>query len=708
MREKAEGCLEGLSDMRKYPLEKIRNIGIAAHIDAGKTTLTERILYYTGRVYRPGEVDEGSATMDWMDQERERGITITSAATSCEWRDHMVHIIDTPGHVDFTIEVERSLRVLDGVVVVFCCVGGVEPQSETVWRQADRYHVPRIAFINKMDRVGADFDRVLDMMRDDLGANAVPIEMPMGSGRDFTGVVDLVEMKAYVYDEESLGMKFEVTEIPEEWADEARLRHDRMIEILTECDDVLLARYVDGKTMTEEALRKALRRATLAAKVTPVLCGAALRNKGVQKVLDAIVDYLPSPVDVPPVEGLNPKTGKPEKRRASDDEPFSALAFKIMSDPFVGRLTYLRVYSGKIASGAGAYNAARNTRERVAKLLLMHANKREELDTAFAGDIVAAVGLKKTFTGDTLCDPKYPVVFETMTFPEPVITVAIEPKSRADQDKLASALDRLADEDPTFRVRIDEETGQTVISGMGELHLDILVDRMIREFGVKAKVGKPQVSYRETITRAARGEGRFVKQAAAGKGQFARVVVELEPLPRGTGFEFENRVSREAIPENIILSIRDSAHDSLESGILAGYRVLDVKVKLVDGEYHEQDSTDVAFKIAAAIAVRDAVLHARPVLLEPIMSVEVVVPEDYVGDVVGDLGSRRGRVGGSFPRADGHVVKATVPLSEMFGYATALRSATQGRALFTMQFSRYDEVPKQIADKMTARIEGMA
>ena len=691
--------------MRNYPLEKTRNIGIAAHIDAGKTTLTERILYYTGRVYRPGEVDEGSATMDWMDQEKERGITITSAATSCQWRDHMIHIIDTPGHVDFTIEVERSLRVLDGVVVVFCGVGCVEPQSETVWRQADRYGVPRIAFINKMDRVGADFDRAVEMMRDELHTVPVPIEMPMGSGRDFGGVIDLVEMKAYIYDDESLGMKYEVAPIPDRFADEARLRRERMIETVIDYDDALLSSYLEGAEITEDALRKGLRKAALTAKATPVLCGAALRNKGVQKVLDAIVDFLPSPVDMPPVEGVNPKTGTTEKRRPSDDEPFAALAFKIMSDPFVGRLTYLRIYSGKIAAGGGTYNASRNTRERIAKILLMHANKREELDAAFAGDIVAAVGLKKTFTGDTLSDSKYPIVFEKMTFPEPVITVAIEPRSRADQEKLESALDRLADEDPTFKVRVDEETGQTVISGMGELHLEILVDRMVREFGVKAKVGKPQVSYREAITQASQGEGRFAKQAA-GKGA-VQVVVELEPMARGAGFRFENRVGAEVIPTDLVPAIEESVRDSLESGLLAGYKVVDVKAALVGGSYHEQDSNDVAFKIAAAIATRDAVLHARPVLLEPIMSVEVVVPEDYVGDVVGDLNARRGRLAGSFPRADGHVVKATVPLSEMFGYATALRSATQGRALFTMQFSHYDEVPRQIADKMTARIEGM-
>jgi elongation factor G len=707
MKVVAEERIGRTAQMRKYALESTRNIGIAAHIDAGKTTLTERVLYYTGRVYRPGEVDDGSATMDWMDQERERGITITSAATSCEWRDCVIHIIDTPGHVDFTIEVERSLRVLDGVVVVFCGVGGVEPQSETVWRQADRYRVPRVAFVNKMDRVGADFDRVVDSMERDLGTVAIPVVMPMGSGKDFVGVVDVIEMKAYVFDDESLGMKYEVTEVPAAWADEARLRRERLVETVIDYDDALLAKYLDGKDITEEALRRGLRKATLSAKVTPVLCGTALRNKGVQKVLDAIVDYLPSPVDIPPMEGVNPKSGKKEKRRASDDEPFSALAFKIMSDPFVGRLTYLRVYSGRIATGGGTYNATRNTRERISKLLLMNANKREELEWAFAGDIVAAVGLKKTFTGDTLCDSKYPIAFEAMEFPEPVITVAIEPKSRADQEKLEGALERLSDEDPTFKVRVDDETGQTVISGMGELHLEILVDRMIREFGFKAKVGKPQVSYRESITQAARGEGRFAKQAA-GKGQFAEVAVEIEPNPRGGGFQFENQASPEAIPPALVPSIQESVHDSLESGVLAGYRVLDVKARLVGGSYHEQDSSEVAFKIAAAIATREAVVRARPVLLEPVMTVEVVVPEEFVGDVVADLGGRRGRVAGSFMRADGHIVKATVPLSEMFGYATALRSATQGRALFTMQFSHYDEVPKQIADKMTARIEGMA
>jgi elongation factor G len=694
--------------MRRFPLEKTRNIGIAAHIDAGKTTLTERILYYTGRVHRLGEVDDGAATMDWMEIEKERGITITSAATSCEWRDHRVNIIDTPGHVDFTIEVERSLRVLDGVVVVFCGVGGVEPQSETVWRQADRYRVPRIAFVNKMDRVGADFERAVTMMRENLGSNAVPVEMPMGSGRELEGIIDLIEMKAYVYDESTYGMKFDVVDIPEEYVDEALLRKDRLLEVLTDHDDTLMADYLDGGDIDSGRIKAALRKATISAEVTPVLCGAALRNKGVQKVLDAVVDYLPSPAEVPPVVGINPRTEKTEKRRPSDDEPFSALVFKIMSDPFVGKLTYLRVYSGRLTPGMSTYNAGRRHRERIAKILLMHANKREELECAFAGDIVGVVGVKKSYTGDTLSDTKYPITFESMVFPEPVITVAIEPKTRADQDKLTASLTRLAEEDPTFKVRVDDESGQTVISGMGELHLEILVDRMIREFGVKANVGKPQVAYRETITRSATGEGKFAKQApGGGKGQFGHVVVEMEPLARGAGFEFSSEVSEDVIPEKYIPSIEQSIHDSLENGVLAGYRVVDVKARLVGGSYHEQDSTEVAYKIASAIAVRDAVIKAGPILMEPVMNVEVVVPEEFVGDVIADLNTRRGRVGGSLLRADGHVVKATVPLSEMFGYATGLRSATQGRALFTMEFSSYDEVPRGIAEKMSARIEGV-
>jgi elongation factor G len=694
--------------MRRYALEKTRNIGIAAHIDAGKTTLTERILYYTGRVHRMGEVDDGAATMDWMEIERERGITITSAATSCVWRDHRVNIIDTPGHVDFTVEVERSLRVLDGVVVVFCAVGGVEPQSETVWRQADRYQVPRIAFVNKLDRLGADFDRAVDMMRNNLGSNAVPVEMPMGSGKELEGIIDLIEMKAYFYDEDSFGMNFEVADIPEKYADEAVLRRDRLVETLTDYDDKLMSQYLEGQEVDNGRLRRALRKGVLAAEVMPVLCGAALRNKGVQKVLDAVIDYLPSPLDKPPVEGVNPRTGEELKRRPSDDEPLSALVFKIISDPFVGKLSYLRIYSGKMTTGMSTYNAGRRHRERIAKILMMHANKREELECAFAGDIVAVVGLKKSFTGDTLCDNKYPITFESMEFADPVITVAIEPKTRADQDKLSTALNRLAEEDPTFKVRVDEESGQTVISGMGELHLEILVDRMIREFGVRANVGKPQVAYRETITGPARGEGQFAKPAAGtGKGQFGHVILEIEPAERGSGFEFVSEVGADTIPKNMIAAIEQSVHDSLENGVLAGYKVVDVKARLVGGSYHEQDSTEVAYKIAAAMAVRDAIIHAKPILMEPVMNVEVVAPEEYVGDVIGDLNTRRGKVGGSLMRADGHVVKAKVPLSEMFGYATGLRSATQGRALFTMEFSQYEEVPKRLADRMSARINGM-
>jgi len=708
MKVVGETKARGRQDMRRFPLQRTRNIGIAAHIDAGKTTLTERILYYTGRVHRIGEVDDGAATMDWMEIEKERGITITSASTSCAWRDHRINIIDTPGHVDFTIEVERSLRVLDGVVVVFCGVGGVEPQSETVWRQADRYRVPRIAFVNKMDRVGADFDRAVKMMREDLGSNAVPIEMPMGSGKELEGIIDLIEMKAYIYDESTYGMRFDVIDIPGKYQDEAILRRERLIEAITDYDDGLMQKYLDGDDIPTRHLKRALRKATLTAKVVPVLCGAALRNKGVQKVLDAVVDYLPSPIDVPPVEGLNPKTRQVEQRKPCDDEPFSALAFKIMSDPFVGKLTYLRIYSGKLKPGMNAYNAGRRHRERIGKILLMHANKREELECAFAGDIVAIVGLKRTFTGDTLCDTKYPIVFESMTFPEPVISVAIEPKTRSDQEKLTTTLGRLAEEDPTFRVRVDEESGQTIISGMGELHLEVLVDRMIREFGVKANVGKPQVAYRETITQVATGEGRFVKPGTpGGKGQYGHVILKVEPLERGAGFEFASEVAAETIPEAFIPAIEQGVHDSLENGVLAGYRIIDVKATLIGGSYHEQDSNEVAYKIATAMAVRNAIIRAKPIIMEPVMRVEVVVPEEFVGDVIGDLNARRGKVSGSFLRADGHVVRATVPLSEMFGYATGLRSATQGRALFTMEFSHYEEVPKSVAERMSANIEEM-
>ncbi len=708
MRNAVEVCARGTDKMRRFPLQKTRNIGIAAHIDAGKTTLTERILYYTGKVHRMGEVDDGAATMDWMEIEKERGITITSAATSCVWRDHRINIIDTPGHVDFTVEVERSLRVLDGVVVVLCGVGGVEPQSETVWRQADRYKVPRIVFVNKMDRVGADFDRTVDMMRDNLGSNALPIEMPMGSGKELEGIVDLLEMKAYIYDDTTSGMKFEVIDVPEQYVDEARLRRERLVETVIDFDDDLMARYIEGQEIGTEELKKALRKATLSAKVIPVLCGAALRNKGVQKVLDAVVEYLPSPLGVPPVEGVNPRTGETQLRRPSDDEPFSGLVFKIMSDPFVGRLAYMRIYSGEITPGMSVYNPARHARERIAKILLMHANKREELACAFAGDIVGLVGIKKSYTGDTLSDSKYPVVFETMIFPEPVISVAIEPRTRADQDKLDDSLKRLADEDPTFKIRVDEESGQTIISGMGELHLEILADRMIREFGVKAKVGRPQVAYRETVTCIATGEGKFAKAATgSGKGQYGHVILQIEPLPRSSGFVFESQVTDEVIPKAFVTSIQESVHDSLENGVLAGYRVVDVKAVLTGGSYHEQDSSEVGYKIASAIAIRHALAKAKPIIMEPVMRVEVVVPEDFVGDVIGDLNTRRGKVGGSFLRADGHVVKATVPLSEMFGYATGLRSATQGRALFTMEFSHYEEVPKSVADRMSASIEGM-
>jgi elongation factor G len=706
MKTTIEERSRGLSEMRRIPLQKTRNIGIAAHIDAGKTTLTERILYYTGRVHRIGEVDDGAATMDWMEVEKERGITVTSAATSCAWRDHRINIIDTPGHVDFTIEVERCMRVLDGVVVVFCAVGGVEPQSETVWRQAERYKVPRIAFVNKLDRIGADFDRAVGMMRDNLASRPVPIEMPMGSGRELEGIIDLVEMKAYLYDDETFGMDFEIVDIPERFADEAEMRREELVEAVSDFDDRLMASYLEGTEVDSRRLVKALRKGALASRLVPVLCGAALKNKGVQKVLDAVVDYLPSPMELPPVTGVHPKTGEDERRAPSDDEPFSGLVFKIMSDPYVGKLTYLRVYSGQLDAGANVLNSGRRLRERIGKILMMHANKREELPRAFAGDIVGLVGLKKAFTGDTLCDGKYPVLFESITFPEPVIRVAIEPRTRADQEKLESALGRLREEDPTFLVAEDEETGQTLISGMGELHLEILVDRMVREFGVQAKVGKPQVAYREAITATGEAEGRFVKQAVgSSKGQYGEVKIRIEPLPRGTGFEFESALGPEVIPDEMVGAVKESVHDTLESGVMAGFKVLDVNATLVGGSYREQEATDVAYKIAASMAVRDALLKARPIIMEPVMSVEVVVPEEFVGDVISDLNQRRGKVGGSFRRADGHIVKAQVPLSEMFGYATGLRSATQGRALFTMEFKHYAEVPRRIAEKMSARID---
>ncbi len=681
---------------RPVPLERTRNIGIIAHIDAGKTTITERILYYTGKTYKMGEVHEGTAVMDWMAQERERGITITAAATTCYWRDHQINIIDTPGHIDFTAEVQRSLRVLDGGVVVFDGVAGVEPQSETVWRQADRYRVPRVCFVNKMDRAGADLQRTMKMIEERLHATPVALQIPMGREENFVGVVDLLLQEAIIYTDE-LGTRLEETEIPEELQEEACELRELLIEKVAETDEALTHKYLDGEEISVEELKAALRRATIDLKLVPVLCGSALRNKGVQPLLDAVVDYLPSPLDIPPIKGINPRTGEEESRAVAEDEPFSALVFKIVSDPYVGRLAYLRVYSGRLDSGSRVYNATKDRKERIGRLLQMHANHREEISTVYVGDIAAAVGLKHTFTGDTLTDEGHPLILESITFPEPVISVAIEPKTKADQDKMSIALQRLAEEDPTFKVRTDPETGQTLISGMGELHLEVLVDRMLREFKVWAKVGKPQVAYRETITRPARGEGRFVRQTG-GKGQYGHVVLELEPLEKGSGYQFEDTIRGGVIPQEFIPAVDAGIREAMESGVLAGYPLVDFKACLVDGSYHEVDSSEMAFKIAASMALKDAVQRAGPVLLEPIMKVEVVMPEEYVGDVIGDLNARRAQILGMNPRIGGlQAVDAMVPLGNMFGYATALRSMTQGRGTFTMEFDHYAQVPPELA-----------
>lgn len=689
----------------KYDLEKIRNIGIMAHIDAGKTTTTERILYYTGKVYKIGEVDEGSATMDWMVQEQERGITITSAATTAHWRECCINIIDTPGHVDFTIEVERALRVLDGAVAIFCAVGGVEPQSETVWRQADKYKVPRMAYVNKMDRTGADFYHVLDMMKDKLGANPLAIQLPIGKEDSFVGLVDLINMKSITYTSKE-GEEWEEGDISQELEEEAELYHHHLIEVLAEFDDDLLHKFVEGEEIVPADLKKALRAATLQAGVIPVLCGASFKNKGVQPLLDAVVDFLPSPLDVPPVEGINPKTREKELREVSDDAPFSALAFKIMTDPYVGKLTFFRVYSGVLKSGSYILNANNNVRERIGRLLQMHANHREEKSEVRIGDIVAAVGLKKTTTGDTLSDPEHPISLESMVFPEPVISVAIEPKTQADQDKLATSLTKLSDEDPTFKVKTDEESGQTIISGMGELHLEVIVDRLLREFKVGANVGKPQVSYRETITRhVSHIEGRYVRQTG-GRGQFGHVVINMEPNKTGAGYEFVNEITGGAIPREYVKAIDRGIQEAMESGVLAGYPVIDVKVTLSDGSYHEVDSSELAFKIAGSVAFKEGVRRAQPKLLEPVMDVEVVVPEKYTGDVIGDLNSRRAHIGGIDLKAGAQLISARIPLAEMFGYATNLRSNTQGRATFTMQFDCYEEVPASITREIVSKIQG--
>jgi elongation factor G len=687
---------------RQTPLEKYRNIGIMAHIDAGKTTLTERVLFYTGRIHRVGEVHDGAATMDWMEQERERGITITSAATTASWRDHRINIIDTPGHVDFTVEVERSLRVLDGAVAVFCAVGGVEPQSETVWRQADKYNVPRIAFVNKMDRVGADFENVVQMMKDRLGAKPVPLHVPMFAGDIFVGTIDLVEMKSITYDESSQGTKLIEGEIPRDLADMANAARFHLLESVAEFDEQLLDDYLHEKPYTAEDLRRAIRKGTLSGSINPVMCGSAFKNKGVQKLLDAVVEFLPSPLDKPAIKGHDATSFEHLERHPNDKEPFSALAFKIMTDPYVGKLTFFRVYSGVCKTGDTVLNATTGNKERFGRMVQMHANKREEINEVFAGDIAAGIGFKKVTTGHTLCALDHAIVLEAMTFPEPVVDVAIEPKSKADEEKMSVALQRLSEEDPTFRVRTDEETAQTVISGMGELHLEIIVDRMKREFTVEANVGKPQVAYRETITSAADQRHRFVRQTG-GKGMFGDVTIRVEPQAPGTGFAFENEIVGGVIPKEFIPAVEKGIEEAMKSGIVAGYPMVDVLVRLTDGSYHEVDSSEMAFKIAGSMAFKEACAKAKPRLLEPIMDVEVVVPEEYMGDIIGDLSSRRGRIGGMFQRGSARVIAASVPLAEMFGYATRMRSISQGRAVYSMQFSRYETLPQAVADEIIAK-----
>ena len=687
---------------RQVPIERYRNIGIMAHIDAGKTTTTERILYYTGKTYKIGEVHEGTATMDWMEQEQERGITITSAATTTFWRDHRINIIDTPGHVDFTIEVERSLRVLDGAVAVFDAVAGVEPQSETVWRQADKYGVPRICFVNKMDRVGANFPRCLAMIRERLGANAVPINIPIGVEADFKGVVDLVRNQAIVWHEETLGAKFSWTDIPAELAAEAAEARTALIEAAVEFDDAAMEAYLEGEEPDEETLRRCIRKGTVDGALVPVLCGSAFKNKGVQPLLDAVVDYLPSPVDIPPVKGIDPKTEKEVVRRPADDEPAAALAFKIMTDPFVGTLTFVRVYSGTIQSGSYLANTAKGKRERIGRILLMHANQREDVKEVYAGDIVALVGLKSTTTGDTLADPDRPVILERMEFPEPVIEVAVEPRTKADQEKLAAALAKLAQEDPSFRVGTDPESGQTVIKGMGELHLEIIVDRLKREFKVDCNVGQPMVAYRETVTRDATVDYTHKKQTG-GAGQFARVKMVIHPAEQGEGLVFENKIVGGAIPKEYIPGVQKGIESAMQTGVLAGFPMVDVRVELVDGAYHEVDSSVMAFEIAARAAFREAAAKAGPILLEPVMRVEVVTPEEYMGDIIGDLNSRRGQIQGMEPRGNAQVIRALVPLATMFGYVSTLRSLSQGRAQYTMQFDHYAPVPQMVAEEIRAK-----
>lgn len=688
--------------MRQYPLEKTRNIGIMAHIDAGKTTTTERILFYTGMLHRMGEVHEGTTVMDWMEQERERGITITSAATTCFWKDNRINIIDTPGHVDFTIEVERSLRVLDGAIAVFDSVQGVEPQSETVWRQADKYRVPRIAFMNKMDRIGADFYASVQTMVDRLKAKPIPVQIPIGKESEFVGVVDLLEMRGIFYDDETLGAKYVVREIPEDMKELAAGYREKLVESVAELDDALMDKFLNGVEITSAEIKSALRKIAISMKGTPVLCGAAFKNKGIQLLLDAVIDYLPSPVDVPDIVGIDSKTEAEITRKASDSEPFSGLAFKIMTDPFVGQLTFFRVYSGKLEAGSYVYNSTKKVRERIGRLLLMHADKREDIKEVNAGDIAAAVGLKSTMTGDTLCDEASPIILEVIDFPEPVISVAIEPKTKADQEKLSLSLGKLSQEDPSLRINTDEETAQTILSGMGELHLEIIVDRLKREFKVDANVGKPQVAYRETITGSVSSEGKYIRQTG-GRGQYGHVVLEIEPLERGAGFVFENKIVGGVVPKEYVPAIEKGIVEALQGGVLAGYPVVDLKAALVFGSYHDVDSSEMAFKIAGSMAIKDGVKKAKATILEPIMKVEVIVPEEYLGDTMGDLNSRRGKILGMHNRSGAQVIEALVPLAGMFGYATDLRSMTQGRGLFTMLFHAYEQVPKVVGDEIIAK-----
>ena len=686
---------------RQFTLKNTRNIGIMAHIDAGKTTTTERILFYTGRVHKLGETHEGSATMDWMDQEQERGITITSAATTAQWKGNRINIIDTPGHVDFTVEVERSLRVLDGSVAVFCAKGGVEPQSETVWRQADKYHVPRLAYINKMDIMGADFIRVVDMIRDRLSANPVPLQLPIGKEDTFKGIVDLVNMKAIIYIDD-LGTHSEESEIPEELQELAQEYHTKLLESIAETDEELMMKYLEGEELTKEEINRGIRKATISLDIVPVVCGSSYKNKGVQPLLDAVVEYLPSPLDVPAITGKKPNTDEDMVRHSSDEEPFSALTFKIATDPYVGKLAFFRVYSGVLKTGSYVYNAAKGKRERIGRILLMHANHREEVQEVYAGDIAAAVGLKDTTTGDTLCAEDDPIILESMVFPEPVIQVAIEPKTKAGQEKMGIALVKLAEEDPTFRTYTDQETGQTIIAGMGELHLDIIVDRMLREFKVEANVGKPQVAYRETIRKAVRSEGRFVRQSG-GHGQYGHVWLEVEPSEPGAGYEFVSKIVGGVVPREYIQPVNNGIQEALESGVLGGYPVVDIRATLVDGSYHDVDSSEMAFKIAGSMAIKEAMRKGDPALLEPVMKVEVTVPEEYMGDVIGDINSRRGRLEGMTARAGAQVIDSIIPLAEMFGYATDLRSKTQGRGVYNMELSHYEEVPKNIMEKLITK-----